>query len=167
MDLGGLARALGHARTDVICALEASREGRVDPESHRKAEEIAATMSTPVPPALPALADAVQLDDVEAELGFVLPRMMRRIYSEVADGGFGREYGLLPISEVVSNYRDLRTSLELPRGRSWPEGLLPLVTRNPGWGVSRRRQTGDRVGSRGALRAERRGAIPAVLPRDR
>jgi hypothetical protein len=41
----------------------------------------------------PALSLA-QLDRAASALGFPIPRLLQRLYTEVADGGFGPEYGL-------------------------------------------------------------------------
>ena len=133
LDFGGLIRALGQAQSDLARALEASGEGRVDPESRQKADEIATAMSTPVTSELAPPVDRATLDAAEDALGFALPPAIRRIYGEVADGGFGPGYGLLPVAEVIARYRNLCSGGELPRRRSWPVGLLPLVSRDPGW----------------------------------
>ena len=42
------------------------------------------------------------LDLAEGQLGFRLHPLLRRLYSEIADGGFGPEYSLLPLAEAVS-----------------------------------------------------------------
>ena len=48
--------------------------------------------SPPFPPA-----NSQQLERTEALIGFPLPEILRRIYLEVGNGGFGPEYGLLGI----------------------------------------------------------------------
>jgi hypothetical protein len=97
VDLGGLLRSVGQARSDLDRALEASRQGQVDPQAHERAEKLAAAMSTPVPSDLAGTADEATLDRAEAALGFALPAAIRRSYGEVANGGFGPGAGLLPI----------------------------------------------------------------------
>src|SRR5919198_4102425 len=82
---------------------------------------------------LPAPADETELARAEGSLGFALPPAVRRAYAEVADGGFGPGFGLLSLEEAVARYHELRTGELLPRGRSWPEGLLPLVHHDPAW----------------------------------
>ncbi|HEV2005250.1 MAG TPA: hypothetical protein VGQ85_01430 [Candidatus Limnocylindrales bacterium] len=40
---------------------------------------------------------------------------------------------MLSIGRAVAVYRNLRADLKFPRGRRWPEHLLPLVDREPGY----------------------------------
>lgn len=49
----------------------------------------------------PPVSDA-DLDQAEEQLGFRLHPLLHRLYSEIADGGFGPEYGLLPLAGAVS-----------------------------------------------------------------
>jgi hypothetical protein len=46
---------------------------------------------------LPAVASAVALLATEHSIGFSLPPLLRRIYTEIANGGFGPGYGLIGI----------------------------------------------------------------------
>src|SRR6185369_472182 len=55
------------------------------------------TRNPNVPEALPAPASKAALDAVEARLGAPLPALLRRLYADVANGGFGPGGGLLPI----------------------------------------------------------------------
>lgn len=71
-------------------------------------------------------ASAADIAFGEERLGLRLPSLLRRIYAEVADGGFGPGYGVFPIfrgsdeSGLDENLADVRTKLALdPR-------LLPL-----------------------------------------
>ena len=66
-------------------------------------------------------------------LGVTLPPFLVRLYTEVADGGFGPEEGLLPLARVVAETRRLRAGDALPRRRRGPPTLLPLVKVGPGW----------------------------------
>jgi SMI1/KNR4 family protein SUKH-1 len=52
-----------------------------------------------------------ELVQAETQLGFVLPSLLRRIYREVGNGGFGPGYGLLPLNELPPNGGDDTTSL--------------------------------------------------------
>jgi hypothetical protein len=79
---------------------------------------------TPAPPA--AVAEA---EDV---VGHPLPRVLRRLYLEVGNGGFGPGYGILglrgghrddPEGTAVDHYRAVRAG---SFGPSMPAGLLPL-----------------------------------------
>src|SRR4051812_41777340 len=74
----------------------------------------------------------------EARLGFPLPDLLRRLYTEVGNGGFGPWFGLLPLSadslgqhppaeaefDLVGDYlRLVRLRAGDPQG--WPAGLVP------------------------------------------
>ncbi|MGA4850623.1 SMI1/KNR4 family protein [Streptomyces sp. G5(2025)] len=80
---------------------------------------------------LPAPLDARTLARAEAALGFRLPPLLAALYTRVGDGGFGPEYGLLPLLEgkssggeptVVEHYLEMRDSDDW----GWPEGVLPI-----------------------------------------
>jgi hypothetical protein len=90
-------------------------------------------MSTPVATSLPAVASAEALAALETAIGAPLPPFLRRVYAEVADGGFGPGGGLLGAAAAGAAYERMRGGEELPRGRSWPDGLLPVVERDPGF----------------------------------
>jgi len=85
---------------------------------------------------LPAPADEGRLAEAEAKLGLALHPLLARLYRDVADGGFGPDYRLLPLlgpgSSVVSEYlkrRERSIGAEWPE---WPEGLVPILT----WGCA-------------------------------
>ncbi|MFG2649880.1 SMI1/KNR4 family protein [Streptomyces sp. NPDC048436] len=80
--------------------------------------------------ALPVPASARTLAAAEAALGFPLPPLLAALYTGIGDGGFGPEYGLLPLLEGVSSggepsavtmYEGMRAS-----DWGWPEGVLPI-----------------------------------------
>jgi hypothetical protein len=52
-----------------------------------------------------------ELVQAETQLGFVLPALLRRIYREVGNGGFGPGYGLLLLNELPPNGGHDTTSL--------------------------------------------------------
>ena len=72
-------------------------------------------------------------------MGLRLPRLLRQVYEQVGNGGFGPGYGLfgLPTSagdekeSAVGRYRMLH---RLQTDPPWPLGLLPLCD----WGVRHR-----------------------------
>ncbi|MFJ8791020.1 SMI1/KNR4 family protein [Streptomyces sp. NPDC102462] len=84
------------------------------------------SLPKPVEPAAPARA--------EAALGFALPPLLASLYSRIADGGFGPEYGLLPlldsppsgepaaVAQYLTNREEGRKDPDWP----WPEGVLPI-----------------------------------------
>ena len=71
----------------------------------------------------------------ETRLGFRLPQLLRAIYGEISNGGFGESYGLLglvggPLNEdgldSVSLYELYRQNDPNDEYWHWPEGLLPV-----------------------------------------
>ena len=74
-------------------------------------------------------------DAVEATLGFNLPVTLRRIYTEIGDGGFGPGYGFLPMIEPISKNDDSVLNLYSlfregdPKQPTWhwPKTVLPIV----------------------------------------
>ncbi|MCI0642237.1 MAG: SMI1/KNR4 family protein [Gemmataceae bacterium] len=72
------------------------------------------------------------LEKGEQQLGFQLPVLLRRLYTEVGNGGFGPGYGLLsmlPLSSVdrpvPSYYSSLQTACAR-RQEEWPTGVVPF-----------------------------------------
>jgi len=92
------------------------------------------------PRALPSPATSDDLARAEAELGFALPNLLRRLYLEVADGGFGPAYSIFGVVTrgrfnrytfthdlLVEQYRDLCRMVITPeREPAWPFGMLPI-----------------------------------------
>lgn len=88
-------------------------------------------------------ATGAQIEAAETRLGFALPPLLRRIYSEIGNGGFGPGYGLFPLSGraddpsghdgygVVDLYFSFRYRYS-PLGQRWAERLLPICH----WGCS-------------------------------
>ncbi|MFF4251026.1 SMI1/KNR4 family protein [Streptomyces sp. NPDC001663] len=83
---------------------------------------------------LPEPVDAATLARAEAALGFVLPPLLADLYLHVGDGGFGPEYGLLPLLDsppagepaAVVQYLANRESGRRDPDWPWPEGVLPI-----------------------------------------
>lgn len=77
----------------------------------------------PPGPTVPPLAMA-EVERAERKLGYRLPQLLRRIYTEIGDGGFGPEGGL--------------ASLTPRRVPHWYEPDWPCATtihaEQPGWG---------------------------------
>jgi hypothetical protein len=85
----------------------------------------------PVPPPV----SARTVDAAERQLGFSLPELLRQLYLEVGNGGFGPAYGLLGLKSgatdrqgehLVGVYRSMKSLARESRYWRWPEGLLPL-----------------------------------------
>lgn len=81
------------------------------------------------------------IEATEALLGFNLPMLLRRIYAEVADGGFGPAYGLFPIAshcpeggqhETLVEVLDMLAEGRHPAFGTWPSQLVPLCD----WGCA-------------------------------
>lgn len=68
--------------------------------------------SPPVPVA--SMAEAERL------VGYPPPRLLRRLYTEIGDGGYGPGYGLFSLSESV------RTRQDLQRPPKAPDALVPI-----------------------------------------
>lgn len=81
---------------------------------------------------LPPPATAEDIAEAESRLSFPLPAALRRVYSEVANGGFGPGWGLNRIIDTRSNaertwscvdhYLDARGDSEI----KWQVGVLPV-----------------------------------------
>lgn len=90
-----------------------------------------------------------QIAEAEARLGFRLPQILRELYTEVADGGFGPKDGFLPLLKPVREVKlanlsvgGIESAVELyelfrkgdpeDTSWSWPSGLLPILD----WGCA-------------------------------
>lgn len=83
---------------------------------------------------LPEPVDPATVARAEAALGFTLPALLADLYLRVGDGGFGPEYGLLPLLDsppagepaAVTQYLANRESALKDPDWPWPEGVLPI-----------------------------------------
>ncbi|MGW6204892.1 SMI1/KNR4 family protein [Streptomyces sp. NPDC055089] len=86
--------------------------------------------------ALPAPVNDVQIAEAEARMGFDLHPLLARLYREVADGGFGPDCRLLPLSGPGSSsageYLTRRVASLGVEHPQWPEGVVPILT----WGCA-------------------------------
>jgi hypothetical protein len=131
---GGGGFGFGGMVSDLRRVVAANQAGQpIDADIAGRVDAMAAGMTTDISRDLPPPADPATLDRAEHDLRFALPNDLRRIYAEVADGGFGPGGGLLPIERAVATYRELRRDPPGPRGQTWPEGLLPLRDNDPGY----------------------------------
>ncbi len=64
-----------------------------------------------------------QIADAAASLKFALPGLLKDVYTEIGDGGWGPGGGLPPLTDLPTAYRARRQD---NGGRSWPERLLPI-----------------------------------------
>jgi hypothetical protein len=132
LDFGGVANSLGSIAGSLRRTVAANRQGRVDPEGHDLAVKIEADMTTPAFE-VPGPAAEADINSAEARLGYRLPAALRRVYLEVADGGFGPGAGLFGLSRIVTVYHEVQDHPVIPAGSSWPPGILPIVDRDPGY----------------------------------
>lgn len=85
-------------------------------------------------PSLPDAVEETELARAEAALGFSLPPLLAALYLRIGDGGFGPEYGLLPLLDsppaaepaAVPQYLANRESGRKDPDWPWPEGVLPI-----------------------------------------
>ena len=138
MSLGQLFTAGRAAMAD---AMRAAR-GDLDDELVGKAEAVGAAMNRPSERALPPPATAEALDAAEARMGVTIPPLLRRLYAEVANGGFGPGSGIIGITGgwTDDHGRTVEDLFEMmsegdpdePSWR-WPAGLVPIVDYSPVW----------------------------------
>ena len=79
------------------------------------------------PSKAPPPADEARIAALEAKLGFALPAGLRRIYTEVADGGVGPGDGLYSLKQLHAKWREMTDEPVGPRGQKWPMHLLPVT----------------------------------------
>lgn len=72
---------------------------------------------------------------VENEFGFKLPELLKEIYSQIGNGGFGPGYGVMGIpggftddqgEDILSLYKSYRKSDPEDDTWAWPKGLVPI-----------------------------------------
>jgi len=84
---------------------------------------------------LPKPAPAAVIADAERKLGFKLPDLLRTLYEEIANGGFGPSYGIIGLDE--NGWLDVDLNIAVPelylgfreQPEDWPERLLPICNR--------------------------------------
>ena len=92
-------------------------------------DELIAATRTRLPSAAPPPASADELAEAERRLGFALPSLLRRLYTEVANGSWGPGYGptvaiggaRVDLDDgLVDWYRTMRDAGADPDDASWP-----------------------------------------------
>lgn len=131
LDLSGLFEMGRSIQQDLARVVEGGAAA-VDADMQTRLDGLLSAMSTPADEALPAPASADALDAAERALGFALPPLLRRLFAEVANGGFGPGEGIIGVAggwtdtgkDLVEAYAMF---VEGPyEVWDWPEGLLPL-----------------------------------------
>lgn len=70
-----------------------------------------------------APATAAEMAEAEGALKFALPGLLREVYEQVGNGGWGPGGGLPPLADLANAYRARRQD---NGGLSWPAALLPV-----------------------------------------
>jgi hypothetical protein len=119
--------------------LDSSGFGGLLSEIKRKLAASAGRPTQIGPPtlALPCSVSARELAEEESRLGFRLPPVLRELYLQIGNGGFGPGGGLLSVRQispkvdqtVATLYHQLRGSRG-KRGALWQEGVVPFAS----WG---------------------------------
>ncbi|MFF8931589.1 SMI1/KNR4 family protein [Streptomyces longwoodensis] len=85
---------------------------------------------------LPPPAPPEAVAELEALVGHPMPPLLKRIYLEVADGGFGRWGEALSLTDTTYSFSDSRRLLEEYLGwrgaPNYPPSVVPLLT----WGCA-------------------------------
>jgi hypothetical protein len=87
-----------------------------------------------IPPKIYPTATHTQLDAAERTLHLTLPPFLRRLYTEIGNGGFGPGYGLIGVEggaledgcTIVELYQSFRMPEPQDPAWRWPEGLVPI-----------------------------------------
>ncbi|MFD4371251.1 SMI1/KNR4 family protein [Streptomyces sp. NPDC058486] len=83
--------------------------------------------SGPLPPAV----SGEEVAAAERALGFRLPALLVSLYRDVANGGFGPDYQLLPLTgegrTVLAEYASARAESAEEETPYWPAGVLPVL----------------------------------------
>ena len=109
---------------DLICRLQ---------ERVRSEPTVDFAVFPPIRPRPPVTERA--LANAEVQLGFPLPLLVRALYTQVANGGYGPGYGVIqldggPYTLVGSRKQMNEESADSPGGQWWPERLVEFVN----WG---------------------------------
>jgi SMI1 / KNR4 family (SUKH-1) len=129
---GGGFGGIGSLFADLGRVVAANQAGRpIDADIVAKVDAMSAATAPEHTADLPPSVPGPALEAAEARLGFALPPALRRVYGEVANGGFGPGEGLLPIERAVRVYVEKTTE---PWGSRmvWPPELLPIQDVDPG-----------------------------------
>lgn len=130
--------------------LQAIRERIADPMRRIDMDTLAA------PPLFPR-ATAAEVERAEGALGLTLPPLLRRLYQEVGNGGFGPGAGILGLDGgYLSCDGQSLVDLYLEyRGHGWPDGLLPLCD----WGDAARSCVDARSRDQRMVTQDERGGV--------
>jgi SMI1 / KNR4 family (SUKH-1) len=100
-----------------------------------RAEQIGRSMTTPAARDLPAAVSVGALSAAERELGVRFPSLLRRLYTEVGNGGFGPGPGLVGLrggattssgSSLEDLYAEMLEAKDQHDAWEWPRSLVPV-----------------------------------------
>ena len=74
----------------------------------------------------PSVATEERLEEVEHDLGFPLPPLLRDLYLHLANGEIGFGYGILPGEQLLQEYRSICGGTCFDGAWHWPKFLIPL-----------------------------------------
>jgi len=117
-----MATSIAHS---AFAAWQEGRSSRPSLRAEKAGPALANWLGYQLPPRPPL--SPLAIDMLAGKLGFELPPLLRRMYGEVADGGFGPSDGLLPLDHAVEEYLDRRLKGGPRAGEQWPPGFLPLI----------------------------------------
>lgn len=133
LDTDELLNAAAAAQAQLARLAEQGPAAAADPEARALAARLAAAMARPDDRPLPRTATPDAVAEAEATTGTALPVLLRRLYLEVANGGFGPGYGIVGVADGWTDRGDTLPDLyrSFRRGSpfdawTWPEGLLPF-----------------------------------------
>src|SRR5687768_8578696 len=150
MSLGALFRAGRAAAADALRAAH----GDLDDQLVGKAEAYGASMNRPAERPLPAPATPEAVDAAWARMGVTVPALLRRLYGEVANGGFGPGSGIIGITggwtddhgRTIEDLFEMMTEGDPDEPAwSWPGGLVPIVDASPVWTCVATASPGHRI----------------------
>jgi hypothetical protein len=107
-----------------------------DDELIAKADAFERQMAVPAVTPLPPSVTPGELEAAERRMGVTLPPLMRLLYLELANGGFGPGYGILGIEggwttdrgkTIEDLYAEMSDSQTEDSRWVWPAGLVPIV----------------------------------------
>jgi hypothetical protein len=111
--------------SDPLCHIRTRAE---DPRTRTDRADLA-------PPRLVPPASPEQIEATEASLDFPLPEFLRRVYTEIANGGFGPGLGLIGVpggatdehgNSIVDLYDSYASTNPDDDSWRWPDRLVPI-----------------------------------------
>jgi hypothetical protein len=101
------------------------------------AQKLTDLLGQPPPESLPTRATRKAVQDAEGQMGFPLPLLLRELWTEVGNGGFGPGYGLFgvsvtPGSELSMSVPNVYLQSIADESYGWPKKLVLICE----WGCA-------------------------------